>query len=98
MTARLGYFSRKKCKAGNGAANAPRGFLQNSCRKVTPHFPSVLEAVGNRFGRVVDTNRHSIDLRIDDFLRERIAGKSHEAQLPAIDNGFFALRSIAIQL
>jgi hypothetical protein len=66
-------------------------FLQDSCCKVVAHFPSVLEAVRDRLRRAVDTNRDSLDLRIDDSLRERIAGKSHEAQLQAIDNGFFGL-------
>jgi hypothetical protein len=71
------------------AFSASYAFLQNSCCKVTPHFLSVLEAVGDRFRRAVDTNRHSIDLRIDDTLRERIAGKSHKTQPQPIDNGFF---------
>ena len=69
--------------------SASYAFLQNSCCEVTPHFPSVLEAVGDRFRRPVDTNRDSIDLRIDDSLRERLAGKSNKAQLQAIDNRFF---------
>jgi hypothetical protein len=69
--------------------SASYAFLQNSCCKVTPHFPPVLKAVGDRFRRAVDTNRDSIDLRIDDSLRERLAGKSNKAQLQAIDNRFF---------
>jgi hypothetical protein len=71
------------------AFSASYAFLQNSCRNVTPHFPPVLNAVGDRFRRAVDTNRHSVDLRIDDSLRECMAGKSNEAQVQAIDNGFF---------
>jgi hypothetical protein len=68
--------------------SASYAFLQNSCCKATAHFPSVLEAVGDRFRHAVDTNRDSIDLRIDDSLRERLAGKSNKAQLQAIDNRF----------
>jgi hypothetical protein len=68
--------------------SASYAFLQNSCCKATSHFPSVLEAVGDRFRHAVDTNRDSIDLRIDDSLRERLAGKSNKAQLQAIDNRF----------
>jgi hypothetical protein len=63
-------------------------FLQDSCCEVAANFSSVLEAVRNRLRRAVDTNRHSIDLRIDDSLRERMAGKSNKAQLQAIDNRF----------
>ena len=64
-------------------------FLQNSCCEVVANFASVLEVVRNSLRRAVDTNRHSVDLRIDNALRERMAGKSHETQLQAIDNGFF---------
>jgi hypothetical protein len=64
-------------------------FLQNSCCEVAAHFSSVLETVRNSLRRAVDTNRHSIDLRIDDSLRERMAGKAHETQPQAIDNWFF---------
>jgi hypothetical protein len=64
-------------------------FLQDSCCEVAANFPSVLEAVRNSLRCAVDTNRHSIDLRIDDTLREGIAGKTHEAQVQAIDDGFF---------
>jgi hypothetical protein len=64
-------------------------FLQDSCCEVAPNFSSVLEAVRNRLRRAVDTNGHSIDLRIDDSQRERMAGKSNKAQLQAIDNRFF---------
>ena len=64
-------------------------FLQDSCCEVAAHFPSIFEAVRNRLRCAVDTNRHSIDLRIDHALRERMAGKSNKAQLQAIDNGFF---------
>ena len=66
-------------------------FLQDSCCEVAANFPSVLEAVRDRLRCAVDTNRDSLDLRIDDSLRERIAGKSHEAQLQAIDNWLFGL-------
>jgi hypothetical protein len=64
--------------------SASYAFLQNSCCKATAHFPSVLEAVGDRFRHAVDTNRDSIDLHIDDSLRERVAGKSDEAQLESV--------------
>jgi hypothetical protein len=71
------------------AFSASYAFSKNSCCNVTLHFPSVLEAVGDRFRRAVDTNRHSIDLRIDYSLRERMAGKSNTVQLQTIDNRFF---------
>jgi hypothetical protein len=71
------------------AFSASYAFLQNSCCKVTPHFPSVLKAVRHSLRCAVDTNRHSIDLRIDDSLREGVAGKWNKAQLQAIDNRFF---------
>jgi hypothetical protein len=64
-------------------------FSQNLCCEVAANFPSVFEAVRNRLRRAVDSNRHSIDLPIDDSLRERLAGKSNKAQLQAIDNRFF---------
>ena len=71
------------------AFSASYAFLQNSCCEVAAHFSSVLETVRNSLRRAVDTNRHSIDLRIDDSLRERMAGKAHETQPQAIDNWFF---------
>ena len=64
-------------------------FSQDSCCEVAAKFPSVLEAVRNSLRCAVDTNRHSIDLRIDHALRECVAGKSNKAQLQAIDNRFF---------
>jgi hypothetical protein len=64
-------------------------FAQNPCCKVAAHFPSVFEAVRNSLRRAVDTNRNSIDLHIDDSLPERMAGKTHEAQVQAIDDGLF---------
>jgi hypothetical protein len=56
-------------------------FLQDSCCDVAANFSSVLEAVRNNLRCAVDTNRNSIDLRIDDTLRERMTGKSNKAQL-----------------
>jgi hypothetical protein len=65
-------------------------FLQDSCCDVAANFSSVLEAVRS-LRRAVNTNRNSIDLRIDDTLRERMTGKSNKAQLQAIDNRLFSL-------
>jgi hypothetical protein len=64
-------------------------FFQNLCCETAANFPSVFEAVRNRLRCAVDTNRHSTDLRIDDALREGVAGKTHEAQVQAIDDGLF---------
>ena len=64
--------------------SASYAFLQNSRCKVTPHFPSVLEAVRNRLRRAVDANRNSIDLQIDDSLREGLAGESDEAHIESV--------------
>lgn len=66
-------------------------FPQDACGELAANFSSVLEAVRNRLRRTVDTNWNSIDLRIEDSLRERIAGESHEAQLQAIDNWLLSL-------
>ena len=64
-------------------------FAQDLCGKSLANLPPVLEAVSNRLSYAVDTNRHSIDLRIDDSLRVRLAGRSNKPQLQAIDNRFF---------
>ena len=66
------------------AFSAGYAFSQNSCCKVAANFSSVFETVRNRFRRAVDTNRHFIDLRIDDSLREGLAGESDEAQLKSV--------------
>ena len=59
-------------------------FLQDSCCEVAANFPSVLEAVRNRLRCAVDANRNSIDLHIDDSLREGLAGESDEAQRKSV--------------
>ena len=64
-------------------------FLENSCCEADTNFPSVLKAVRNGFRRAVDTNGDTVDLGVDDTLREGLAGKSHEAHLQAIDDGLF---------
>jgi hypothetical protein len=59
-------------------------FSQNSRCQVAVNFSSVLEAVRDSLGRAVDTNSNSIDLHIDDSLRERLTGESDEAQLELV--------------
>ena len=63
-------------------------FPQNACGELAANLPSVLEAVSDGLRRAVDANGHSIDLGIDDSLRERAAGKSHKAQFQAVDGRF----------
>ena len=71
---------------------ASYAFLQDSYCKVATNFPSVLEAVRNSFRRAVDTNRHSIDLRIDDSLRERFSGEPDKTQPQSADHRLLRLK------
>jgi hypothetical protein len=54
-------------------------FSQQIYGEFAANFPAVLEAVSNRLRRAVDTNRHSIDFRVEDSLCESPAGESDEA-------------------
>src|SRR5258708_37811518 len=60
-------------------AHPPSGtFSQHFYGQVAADFPAVLEAVNNSLRCAVNTNRNSIDLRIDDSLCEGLAGESDE--------------------
>jgi len=65
-------------------------FSQHFYGEVAADFPAVLEAVNNSLRCAVNTNRNSIDLRIDDSLCEGLAGESDE-DLRLLQSGFTRL-------
>lgn len=67
------------------AASFPQDALsQDSPCEVAAELVAVLQTVGDCLRNAVYTNRHAVDFRVDDPLRERWTGKPDEPQFQSI--------------
>ena len=81
-----------------GAFPSSDTFSQHFSGQVAAKFLTVLEAVSDCLCHAVNSNRNAINSYILDSLCQCLAGESDEAQFRPPATGFFALKSMAIQI